>query len=65
MLVKPPRTIRRMSTESIQSHPLVFSLMAPGFAAQTAFTLERYRGTTLDDLEAGEGPEKRYWWQRT
>jgi hypothetical protein len=50
---------------SIQSHPLVFSLTAPGFAAQTAFTLERYRGTTLDELEAAEEPRKRFWWQRT
>jgi hypothetical protein len=35
-----------------------------GFVAQTRFTLERYRGTTLDELEAVEEPSKRYWWQK-
>jgi hypothetical protein len=42
---------------------LVFSLTAVGFAAQTAFTLERYRGTTLSELEAAEQPHKRFWWR--
>jgi hypothetical protein len=48
----------------IDSHPLVFSLTGVGFVAQTRFTLERYRGTTLDELEAIEEPSKRYWWQK-
>jgi hypothetical protein len=48
----------------IESYPFVFALTALGFVAQTQFTLERYRGTTLEDLEAAEKPSKRYWWQR-
>jgi len=49
---------------SIAVHPLVFSLTAVGFAAQTAFTLERYRGASLQELEAAEHPGKRRWWQK-
>jgi hypothetical protein len=48
---------------SIAIHPLVFSLTAVGFAAQTAFTLDRYRGTSLEQLEAAEASSKRRWWQ--
>jgi hypothetical protein len=48
----------------IDSHPLVFSLTGVGFVAQTQFTLERYRGTTLDELAAAEEPSRRYWWQK-
>ena len=48
---------------SIAIHPLVFSLTAVGFAAQTAFTLDRYRGTSLEQLKAAETPSKRRWWQ--
>jgi hypothetical protein len=49
----------------LASHPLVFSQSAVGFAAQTAFTLDRYRGTSLAELEAAEEPSARSWWQRT
>jgi hypothetical protein len=49
---------------SIASHPLVFSRSAVGFGAQTAFTLDRYRGTSLAALEAAEEPSPRSWWQR-
>jgi hypothetical protein len=49
---------------SIDSHPLVFSRTGVGFLAQTRFTLERYRGKTLEGLEAEEEPSKRYWWQK-
>jgi hypothetical protein len=45
-------------------HPLVFSLTAAGFAAQTEFTLERYRGVTLEQLRATEPRGKRFWWQQ-
>src|SRR5207247_2306400 len=31
-------------------HPLTFSLSAVGFAAQTSFTLEQYRGVSLAEL---------------
>jgi hypothetical protein len=48
---------------TIDSHPLVFSLTGVGFGAQARFTLERYRGTTLEELEAAEEASKRYWWQ--
>jgi hypothetical protein len=47
----------------IAIHPLVFSQTAVGFAAQTAFTLDRYRGTSLEQLEAQEKSSKRRWWQ--
>jgi hypothetical protein len=45
-------------------HPLTFSLSAVGFAAQTSFTLERYRGTSLERLAAAEPDDPRFWWQR-
>lgn len=45
-------------------HPLTFSLSAVGFAAQTAFTLERYRDVTLEELAAAEPADPRFWWQR-
>jgi hypothetical protein len=45
-------------------HPLAFSLSAVGFAAQTSFTLERYRDVTLAGLTATEPADPRFWWQR-
>jgi hypothetical protein len=45
-------------------HPLVFSLTAVGFAAQTDFTLERYRGASLEQLRVIEPRDKRFWWQQ-
>jgi hypothetical protein len=48
----------------IETHPLTFSLTGVGFAGQVEFTLRNYAGTTLDDLEAAEQPEKRFWWRR-
>jgi hypothetical protein len=45
-------------------HPLTFSLSAVGFAAQTAFTLERYRDVSLEELTADEQADPRFWWQR-
>ena len=48
----------------ISIHPLTFSLSAVGFAAQTSFTLESYRGVTLDDLAAAEADDPRFWWRR-
>jgi hypothetical protein len=44
-------------------HPLTFSLSAVGFAAQTSFTLESYRGVGLDDLAAAEPDDPRFWWR--
>jgi hypothetical protein len=44
-------------------HPLTFSLSAVGFTAQTAFTLERYRGVSLDQLAASEPDDPRFWWK--
>jgi hypothetical protein len=44
-------------------HGLTFALTAVGFAAQTDFTLEQYRQTTLEELRAAEAPDKRYWWR--
>jgi hypothetical protein len=44
--------------------PLTFSLSAVGFAAQTSFTLESYRGVSLDDLAAAEPHDPRFWWKR-
>ena len=46
-------------------HPLTFSLSAVGFSAQTSFTLEQYRGVSLDELAAGEPDDPRYWWRRS
>ena len=45
-------------------HPLTFSLSSVGFAAQTSFTLERYRGVSLEDLAAGEADDPRFWWRK-
>ena len=45
-------------------HPLTFSLSAVGFAAQTSFTLERYRSVSLEELAAQEPDDPRYWWKR-
>jgi hypothetical protein len=39
-------------------------LSAAGFAAQTLFTLERYRGVSLDELAAAEPDDPRFWWRR-
>ena len=49
---------------TLNVHPLIFSLTAVGFAAQTELTLEGYRGTTLEQLRAAEPRDKRYWWQK-
>jgi hypothetical protein len=48
----------------VSIHPLTFSLSAVGFAAQTSFTLERYRDVTLEELAAAEPADPRFWWQR-
>jgi hypothetical protein len=45
-------------------HPLTFSLSAVGFSAQTSFTLEQYRGVSLEELAAQEPDDRRYWWKR-
>ena len=45
-------------------HPLTFSLSAVGFASQTSFTLEQYRGVALEELAASEPGDPRFWWQR-
>jgi hypothetical protein len=48
----------------LTTHALTFSLTAVGFVAQADFTLRNYGGTSLDELEADEKPEKRFWWRR-
>jgi hypothetical protein len=48
----------------ITTHPLTFSLTAVGFVAQADFTLRNYGGTSLEELEAAEQPDKRFWWRR-
>jgi hypothetical protein len=48
----------------LATHPLTFSLSAVGFAAQTTFTLDRYRDLSLDELAAIEPDDPRFWWQR-
>lgn len=48
---------------TIAVHPLTFSLSAVGFAAQSSFTIENYRGTTLDQLAAHEPDDPRFWWK--
>ncbi len=45
-------------------HPLTFSLSALGFSAQTSFTLEQYRGVSMDELAAAEPDDPRFWWRR-
>lgn len=49
----------------LSTHPLTFSLSAVGFSAQTEFTLEQYRGASLDELAAAESDDPRYWWRRS
>ena len=48
----------------IAVHPLTFALAASGFLAQARFTLEQYRGTTFEQLEAAEPDDPRFWWRR-
>jgi len=48
----------------VSVHPLTFSLSAVGFAAQTSFTLESYRGVSLEDLTTAEPDDPRFWWKR-
>jgi hypothetical protein len=48
----------------IETHPLTFALTAVGFSAQVAFTLENYRGVSLEELAAAEPDDPRYWWKR-
>jgi hypothetical protein len=49
----------------VSVHPLTFSLSAVGFAAQTSFTLERYREVSLEVLADAEPDDPRFWWKRT
>jgi len=49
---------------SLSIHPLTFSLSDVGFSAQTSFTLEQYRGVSLDELDAAEPDDPRFWWRR-
>ena len=49
---------------SLRTHPLTFSLTGVGFSAQTSFTLEQYRGISVDELAAAEPDDPRYWWRR-
>jgi hypothetical protein len=44
-------------------HPLTFALTTTGFVAQTRFTVERYRGTTLERVAEQEEADPRYWWR--
>jgi hypothetical protein len=48
---------------ALTAHPLTFSLTAVGFAAQTSFTLEQYRGTSFEALAAAEPDDPRFWWR--
>ena len=48
----------------VSIHPLTFSLSAVGFSAQTSFTLEQYRGVSLEELAVQEPDDRRYWWKR-
>jgi hypothetical protein len=54
-----------LSGWEIAVHPLTFSLSAVGFAAQTSFTLESYRGVGLDALASSEPDDPRFWWKRS
>jgi hypothetical protein len=49
---------------AVDVRPLTFSLAPSGFRAQIDFTLRTYRGTTLEEVEAHETPERRHWWRR-
>ena len=49
---------------SLSIQPLTFSLSAVGFSAQTSFTLEQYRGVSLEELDAAEPDDARFWWRR-
>ena len=46
-------------------HPPMYALTAGGFDALTSFTLERYRGVTLEELAAAEPDDPRFWWKQT
>jgi hypothetical protein len=47
----------------VSVHPLTFTLTTTGFVAQTRFTVERYRETTLEILADEEERDPRYWWR--
>jgi hypothetical protein len=47
----------------VRSHPLVYALTARGFAALVDFSLERFAGTSLAQLEAEEEADPRFWWR--
>jgi len=49
---------------SLSIHPLTFSLSAGGFSAQTSFTLEQYRGVSLEEVASTEPNDPRFWWRR-
>ena len=48
----------------LATHPLTFALTAVGFSAQISFTLENYRGVSMEGLAAAELDDPRYWWKR-
>ena len=48
----------------IRSHPLVYALTARAFAALVDFSLERYGGTSLAQLESEEEDDPRFWWRQ-
>src|SRR5438552_1098143 len=48
----------------LATHPLTFALTAVGFSAQISFTLENYRGVSMEGLAAAEPDDPRYWWKR-
>jgi hypothetical protein len=48
----------------VRTHALMYSLAARGFAALIEVNLERYAGTSLAQLEAEEGQDRRFWWRQ-
>jgi hypothetical protein len=55
----------RLADRQLSVHRLTFSLSSVGFSAQTRFTLEQYRGVSLEELAAEEPDDPRYWWRRS
>jgi hypothetical protein len=48
----------------VRTHPLVYAQAATAFAALVHFSLERYAGTSLAQLEAEEDYDERHWWKQ-
>ncbi|MER8417525.1 hypothetical protein [Mesorhizobium sp. M1329] len=48
---------------SVKIHSLIFGTTAVGFMRQSEFTLQRFRGVSVEELALKEGDDPSYWWK--